>query len=109
MSAIKLLSISLGMLIAHHLIKPGHRWSFVIDDRALIVWISLFLLYTTHTLPTIWQNILVYFSIGNIITVIFNIFFDTTNDHQNQKYTKFIVISSLMMILSGMILSMFSK
>lgn len=109
MISITLLSIGLGMIITRRLLKPDHRWSFVIDDHAIIVWTSMILLYLTHALPTILQNVLFYLGVGSVIATMLNIFFDTTDDHENQQYTKLIAYPSLFLILIGIISSMFNK
>lgn len=109
MISITLLSIGLGMIITRRLLKPGHRWSFVIDDRTIIVWTSMILLYLTHALPTVLQNVLFYSGVGSVIVAMLNVFFDTTDDHQNQIYTKLIVYPSLFLILIGLVLSIFNK
>lgn len=109
MISITLLSISLGMIITRHWLEPSHRGSVVIEDCTIIFWTSIILLYQTHILPTILQTSLILISAGSTIVTFLNIFFDTTDDHQNQTYERLIVFLSFLLALIGIVLSTFNK
>ena len=109
MISITLLSISLGMIITRHWLKPSHRGSVMIEDCLIIFWTSIILLYQTHILPTILQTSLIFISAGSTTVTLLNTFFDTTDGHQNQTYERLIVFPSLLLTLIGIRLSIFNK